>query len=206
MKLNIYKKLLLIQNELKAPKGKTNTFGKYKYRSCEDILEALKPVSLKHGCLCFISDEIIAVDNRFYVKATITIVNCDEPTEQITISAMAREADKKRGMDDSQITGTASSYARKYACNGLFLIDDTKDADTDEHHKEKKARVKKEETIIFIAQNYKPLQSLIKESTGSEPGDYTDFLQKKYKMNNWSRQDADRFIKKVKAGEITPFE
>ena len=128
------KELIRIQKELKAPKGQLNKFGNYKYRSCEDILEAVKP--LLKECVLTLSDEIIEVGGRIYVKATASLIESE--SSAIKISAFAREAENKKGMDDSQITGTASSYARKYALNGLFLIDDTKDADTDEHTKQTK--------------------------------------------------------------------
>lgn len=120
-------KLRQIQFKLKAPKGQLNKFGNYHYRSCEDILEAVKPLLEEFGCLLTISDDIQMIGDRIYVKATATI---DDGENQYSVSAFAREAATKKGMDDSQITGTASSYARKYALNGLFLIDDTKDADT----------------------------------------------------------------------------
>ena len=120
-----------IQAELKAPKGQYNSFGKYKYRSCEDIVEAAKPVLFKHGCHLNLSDEMVQVGDRIYVKAIATVLNGDVVIG--TSTAFARESFDKKGMDDSQITGTASSYARKYALNGLFAIDDTKDADTNEH-------------------------------------------------------------------------
>ena len=128
--MNIYEKLLNVQTELKAPKGQFNAFGKYKYRSCEDILEALKPVLNKYKLTFFINDEIVKVNNRNYVKATITIINIEKPDEQIKVSALAREEETKKGMDGSQITGASSSYARKYALNGMFMIDDTKDSDS----------------------------------------------------------------------------
>ena len=124
------KKLINIQHDLKAPKGNYHSFGKYKYRSCEDILEAVKPLLAREECTLTITDDIIQVGDRFYIKATARIT---DGTETVEVSAMAREAAEKKGMDDSQVTGTASSYARKYALNGLFLIDDTKDADTDEY-------------------------------------------------------------------------
>ncbi len=124
------KELLAIQAELKAPKGQYNSFGKYKYRSAEDILEAVKPLLLKNGCTMTLSDELINIGDRYYVKATAKITSKDE---SVAVTALAREPEDKKGMDSSQITGTASSYARKYALNGLFLIDDTKDADTDEY-------------------------------------------------------------------------
>lgn len=136
--MNIYEKLLNVQTELKTPKGQFNAFGKYKYRSCEDILEALKPVLNKYKLTFFINDEIVEVNNRNYVKATITIINIEKPDEQIQTSALAREEETKKGMDGSQITGASSSYARKYALNGMFMIDDTKDSDsTNTHGKDK---------------------------------------------------------------------
>ena len=118
-------KLAKIQKELKAPKGQLNKFGGYNYRSCEDILEAVKP--LLDGAILTLQDEIINIGNRFYVKATATFT---DGTYTHSVTAMAREPETKKGMDESQITGMASSYARKYALNGLFCIDDTKDADT----------------------------------------------------------------------------
>lgn len=126
------KELITIQKELKAPKGNYNSFGKYKYRSCEDILEAVKPLLHREGCTLTLSDEPMLVGDRYYIKATATI---HKDAEHISVTGYAREEKDKKGMDESQITGTASSYARKYALNGLFLIDDTKDADTDEYHK-----------------------------------------------------------------------
>lgn len=116
-----------IQQELKAPKGQRNSFGNYNYRSCEDILEALKPILAKHGAAIVLADEVMEIGGRVYVKATATL-KTQEGSE--TATAFAREPQVKKGMDESQITGATSSYARKYALNGLFGIDDTKDADT----------------------------------------------------------------------------
>ena len=121
-----------IQNELKAPKKRTNSFGGYKYRSCEDILEAVKPLLKKYDVTLTISDTIEEIGGRVYVKATAELRN-GENIGGYSVTAYARESELKKGMDDSQITGAASSYARKYALNGLFLIDDSKDADTDEY-------------------------------------------------------------------------
>jgi len=130
-------KLVQIQKTLKAPKGQLNRFGNFRYRSCEDILEAVKP--LLDGAQLIISDSIEVVEGgRVYVKATVTI---SDSTESVSVSAYAREAAVKKGMDDAQITGSASSYARKYALNGLFLIDDTKDVDT-QNNSAKVAEVK----------------------------------------------------------------
>ena len=120
-------KLSQIQSEVKAPKGQFNSFGKYHYRSCEDIVEAVKPILNKHGFALLLTDEVVEVGGRVYVKATATIT---DGKESYAATAFAREEETKKGMDASQITGTASSYARKYALNGLFAIDDTKDADT----------------------------------------------------------------------------
>lgn len=126
-------KLAKIQRELKAPKDMKNSFGGYNYRSAESILEAVKP--LLDGAILTLEDDILLVGNRFYIKATATF---QDGNYVKTTTAFAREPESKKGMDDSQITGTASSYARKYALNGLFCIDDNKDADTDEYHEQTK--------------------------------------------------------------------
>ena len=124
----------LAQSELKAPKNQYNSFGKYSYRSCEDILEAAKPVCAKYGLLLTVSDEIVHEGDRYYIKATACLYDAQGGSDEVvSATAFAREALDKKGMDDSQITGTASSYARKYALNGLFCIDDTKDADTQDN-------------------------------------------------------------------------
>lgn len=127
---SLTEKLITIQKELKAPKSQFNSFGKYKYRSAEDILEAVKPLNAKQGLLLTLTDEPILVGDWHYIKATATIT---DGQKSIDVTAYARESENKKGMDHSQVTGTASSYARKYALNGLYLIDDTKDADTDEY-------------------------------------------------------------------------
>ena len=126
--MNVYEKLIAIQSELKAPKNQYNNFGKYAYRNCEDILEALKPLLKEHKSTIYISDEIVTVLERFYVKATVTFIDA-ETGEKIINTAYAREEESKKGMDGSQVTGASSSYARKYALNGMFAIDDTKDSD-----------------------------------------------------------------------------
>lgn len=135
------KQLVAIQSKLKAPKSQYNSFGKYKYRNCEDILEAVKPLLAENDSSLTICDEMVEVGGRIYVKATATLTS---PIGSVSASAFAREADNKKGMDEAQLTGATSSYARKYALNGLFAIDDTKDADsTNTHGKEpSKAPVK----------------------------------------------------------------
>ena len=138
---DVYEMLTLVQNELKAPKKQRNSFGNYNYRNCEDIQEAVKPLLLKYECSLFLDDDLVVMGTRHYVKAIATFVY---KFERITVNGFAREEEIKKGMDGSQITGSSSSYARKYALNALFLIDDTKDSDsTNTHGKEepKKATV-----------------------------------------------------------------
>ena len=128
-------KLMMIQSELKAPKNQRNNFGKYNYRNCEDILNALKPHLMKYKCVVLLTDDLVLIGDRFYIKATAKLVD-SESDNTISVNAYAREEEVKKGMDSSQITGSASSYARKYALNGLFAIDDTKDSDFTNNGKE----------------------------------------------------------------------
>lgn len=191
-------KLALIQKELKAPKSNFNSFGKYKYRSCEDILEAVKPLLAKNGCFLTLSDDIVMVGDRIYVKATATY---REGKEELIVTAFAREEAEKKGMDASQVTGTASSYARKYALNGLFLIDDTKDADTDEYAQEtqkkpaKKAEQKpaKAEPIDTEKLMITPLQKakLLRLMTETE---WENTVIKNGKPEKWTREQAEKWI------------
>ena len=143
-------KLVNIQAELKAPKNQVNSFGKYKYRSAEDIIEAVKPILFKHQTALLISDEIVHVADRVYVKATAMLI--DETNEELPIKVYgwAREEEVKKGMDAAQITGSASSYARKYALNGLFAIDDTKDADSTNEHKDEVGEEKRMKLIALL--------------------------------------------------------
>ena len=163
--------LLQIQQALKVPKGQKNTFGGYQYRSCEDILEALKPCLDDSECVLVITDDVIDVGGRIYIKATCTL---SDSTRGViaTNQAFAREPLSKKGMDESQITGTASSYARKYALNGMFLIDDTKDADSNEQAEElKKPRVphdkhlEKEMLAMSKAESIDRLKILARDAT-----------------------------------------
>lgn len=128
-------KLMRIQTEVKAPKSLHNSFGNFNYRSAEAICEAVKPFLRKEECSLLLSNEIVEVGGRVYVRATATLYD-NETGKSVSVSAMARECAEKKGMDESQITGSASSYARKYALNGLLLLDDTKDADTDEQRRQ----------------------------------------------------------------------
>lgn len=142
-------KLITIQQELKAPKKQFNKFGNYKYRSCEDILEAVKPLVTNAGCALTIEDEVVMIGERYYIKATATITDIKDNTS-ISVSAFAREPEDKKGSDVSQITGAASSYARKYCLNGLFLIDDTKDADVTNTQKKTAASAKSTDSDALI--------------------------------------------------------
>ena len=130
---NVYTKLVEVQSKLKAPKSQFNKFGNYAYRNCEDILEALKPILNQVKAVVNISDEVVLIGERYYIKATVKFID-GETGDVIEASAMAREEESKKGMDSSQLTGSTSSYARKYALNGLFAIDDTKDSDTTNTH------------------------------------------------------------------------
>lgn len=186
--MSVIEKLAAVQRELKAPKGQYNSFGKYKYRSCEDILEALKPVLGKHGCAVTLSDEVVQVGERFYIRATASIMDC-ESGERAFNTAFAREDADKKGMDGSQITGTASSYARKYALNGLFLIDDTKDADTDAYHEQTTGEKPKEDPKIAAA---KAKANEVKRMLVKIMGDKTAAAQL---WNEKYKQDANDIVK-----------
>ena len=160
MSEELIKALGEVQYNLKAPKGQVNSFGHYNYRSCEDILEAVKPLLHEAGLTLTLSDDVIAVGNRIYVKATATVTN---GTDSVSNTAFAREAETKKGMDDSQVTGTASSYARKYALNGLLCIDDTKDADTEEYQRRTQS---KQSQPIMCDLCHKPIKPMAKRGGG----------------------------------------
>ena len=185
-----------IQQELKAPKGQYNNFGKYNYRSCEDILEAVKPLLKEHKATLVLNDTIEVIGDRYYVKATATFKPGGDG-EPIAVSAFAREPEEKRGMDDSQVTGTASSYARKYALNGLFLIDDTKDADTDEYAKTtKKAEKKAEPSADYKLSFQEVREKLATIDTIDDLNKYWTDLHLSEKQANILKKDfADRKAK-----------
>lgn len=158
------KKLLTIQSKLKAPKGQYNNFGKYHYRSCEDIVEAVKPILVEQNCLLTLSDELVNVGERYYIKATATIKDL-ETNESESVTAFAREEENKKGMDGSQITGASSSYARKYALNGLFAIDDNRDSDSTNTHGNngKKSNADALKQLEYKLNKYKDAESLDKD-------------------------------------------
>lgn len=149
--MGIYDKLLAIQSELHAPKGQHNDYGNYYFRSCEDILEAVKPICQKYGTVLTLVDDVAQVGTRYYIKATARLVDI-ETGEAQEARAYAREGESKKGMDDSQVSGSASSYARKYALNGLFCIDDAKDADTNAYT----AQTRKEQKNTNSQRNANP--------------------------------------------------
>ena len=161
--MNIYEKLLSVQGKLKAPKSQYNDFGHYSYRNAEDILEAVKPLCNEVKALVLLTDEIKIIGERFYVEATAKFVDC-EKADVIEVKASAREEENKKGMDGSQVTGASSSYARKYALNGLFAIDDTKDSDStnkgDSTKNEPKKAEKKETKPEVKAEEEKPAMTL----------------------------------------------
>lgn len=181
-------KLVEIQAELKAPKNQFNKFGNYAYRSCEDIVEAVKPLLKKHNADLFLSDEIEVKGDRYYVKATATF-KCGD--EVVVATASARESESRKGMDDSQITGAASSYARKYALNGLFLIDDNKDADTNEARYESEGRARP-----APAQSVSDEQK--QEMTKWKDGTFTKEELDKFKAD-WNKPGLAERFNKMKA-------
>ena len=176
----LHEKIIIIQANLKAPKNQFNSFGKYKYRSCEDILEGVKPLLNEWGLQQTISDSIVNVGDRYYIEATVTVSDGDK---DVSVKALAREPQNKKGMDESQITGTASSYARKYALNGMWLIDDTKDGDTDEHQKQKS----KPSKPVLNSNNPKWEDVVHKVATGTD----ITTVKKHYTI---SEKDAEKLI------------
>lgn len=176
----IYKKLNIVQSKMKAPKNLFNSFGKYKYRNAESILEAFKPHGKELGLVLMLNDSVEQVGDRVYIKATATLIDIED-NSRTEVSALAREPLSKKGMDDSQVSGATSSYARKYCLNGLFLLDDTKDADTDEYRTQ--------------AENQYNAQKPQKVSE----------VQAKSLMNVISKKglDADDFLSRVGADDIS---
>ena len=169
---SLRKKLLSIQSELKAPKNQFNKFGGYNYRSCEDILESVKPLLAKYDVTMRICDDMVMIGNRIYVKATVVLTDGQNSIEN---SAFAREEETKKGMDGSQITGASSSYARKYALNGLFLIDDTKDSDaTNTHGKDVKKLTDEQYDTIFDLFDEKALPAMLNYFEVKEVSDLTE--------------------------------
>ena len=187
--MRINRVLLNIQTKLKAPKSQFNKFGKYYYRNCEDILEAVKPLLAEEGCTLYIKDEIVNINDRYYIKATVTLVDI-ETGQSIYTTAYAREEEVKKGMDSSQITGASSSYARKYALNGLFCIDDTKDSDTTNvGDKEKGKSIEEDnEEIKRLEKAISSIDTLVKQlqKDGVEKAAIAEVIKKHHSTANYN--------------------
>ena len=196
--MGINEKLMRIQTQIKAPKNLYNSFGKYKYRNAEGICEAVKPFLEKENVSLILLDDIMAVGNRIYVKAIAKLTD-NENGESVEVTAFARESETKKGMDDSQITGTASSYARKYALNGLFLLDDTKDADTDEYHNQTKYQQanEKEPTITSEQVGKLKLEMLRTGATEKYICDY-------YKLDKLIDMTQEQYVNAMETFKNTP--
>lgn len=196
-KVTIYKKLLNIQKELNVPKGQYNKFGGYSYRNAEDILNAIKPLLWENECTAFFRKDVIEqVGDRYYLVATFDFVDISTG-EKITVEARAREEEKKKGMDASQITGAASSYARKYALNGIFLIDDAKDADTNEYQKQQKqgANTKQQKQYINdnqLQQIYNGINQLA-QMTNQNPDIVASGILVRYSINDFRAVPTEHF-------------
>lgn len=186
-------KIVSIQTELKAPKGQYNSFGKYNYRSCEDILEGVKPLTAKYGVILTIQDGIELIGDRYYVKATATITDGEN---SISSSAYARESLEKKGMDASQVTGATSSYARKYALNGLLCIDDTKDADTMDNSQKKNTATQQPQKKEHPPQYYE-FVDLVKVK-GIAPADVTQYIAAEFKKPKLGLLDEFELVAALK--------
>lgn len=196
-KVTIYKKLLNIQKELNVPKGQYNKFGGYSYRNAEDILNAIKPLLWENECTAFFRKDVIEqVGDRYYLVATFDFVDISTG-EKITVEARAREEEKKKSMDASQITGAASSYARKYALNGIFLIDDAKDADANEYQKQQKqgANTKQQKQYINdnqLQQIYNGINQLA-QMTNQNPDIVASGILVRYNINDFRAVPTEHF-------------
>ena len=187
---NIMKELIEIQKRLNAPKNQFNSFGKYHYRNTESILEAVKPLLKEFGLAIVIEDNIEEKGSRIYVCATVKLINTDEPTETIITKAYAREAEQKKGMDSSQVTGATSSYARKYALSGMFAIDDNKDPDTDEYtHTNNRSET--QENSNGKTRAMKELVDFTKAKK-IDPVAVTQTIQEQFKKSNSKELDEDQ--------------
>ena len=188
---NVYLKLVEDQNRLKAPKNQFNKFGNYAYRNCEDILEALKPILAEVKAVVNMSDEVVLVGERYYIKATVKFIDA-ETGEVVEASAMAREEENKKGMDSSQLTGSTSSYARKYALNGLFAIDDTKDSDTTNTHGKEDSK----SNVITLTDKQLNRMYAIAKVGGYDKVKVDRLINQKYskKANEMTKEEYDNVV------------
>lgn len=190
--LKLHERLLNVQHKLKAPKGQYNKFGNFNYRSAEDILEAVKPLNFENGLTLTISDEVKEVSGRIYVVAVATVT---DGTDSISVQALAREPENRKGMDESQITGATSSYARKYALNGLYAIDDNKDSDNENNNKnEKNKEDDSSKELILLVSKY--LEKL--ESMGVERKVVVDYICETYKVKQILEVAPNKLIGELK--------
>lgn len=194
MELNIREKLAKIQEELDVPKKQWNKFGEFWFRSCEDILEASKPVCKKYNTCLTLQDELVELNGKVYIKGIATLLDYDS-NEEIINCAYARESEIKKGMDASQLTGTASSYARKYALNGLFCLDDTKDADTDEFKKTLSETEEKQE-VKATSKQLQLIQELFKDDVENLKNIMNKYA--KTKITELTVKEASEIIKEKK--------
>lgn len=193
--MNIYEKLLNVQNKLKAPKSQFNKFGGYNFRNCEDILEAAKPLCKEVNAVAWLTDEIVMVGDRYYIKATATFLDV-ESGESIIANGYAREEESKKGMDGSQVTGASSSYARKYALNGLFDIDDAKDSDTTNTHGKEEAPKEQPAPAETPKKQPTPRERLIAKL--KEKGiDATAYAKEKGLSNKTTPEEFERLLKEL---------
>ena len=195
--MGINEKLMRIQTQIKAPKNLYNSFGKYNYRNAEGICEAVKPFLEKENVSLILVDDMVAIGNRYYLKATARLLD-NENNESIEVSAFAREPEQKKGMDESQITGTASSYARKYALNGLFLLDDTKDADTDEYHNQTAYQQANDKTTVTSEQVGKLKLEMIRTGATEQ------YICEYYKLNKLIDMTQEQYVNAMGMFKKTP--
>ena len=195
--MGINEKLMRIQTQIKAPKNLYNSFGKYNYRNAEGICEAVKPFLEKENVSLILVDDMVAIGNRYYLKATARLLD-NENNESIEVSAFAREPEQKKGMDESQITGTASSYARKYALNGLFLLDDAKDADTDEYHKQTAYQQANNKTTVTSEQVGKLKVEMLRTGATEQ------YICEYYKLNKLIDMTQEQFVNAMEMFKKTP--
>lgn len=199
-----YSKLIKVQATLNAPKGQYNSFGKYSYRSCEDIMGAVKPLLAEQGLVQFVSDKVVMIGDRYYVEATVTVT--DGNTSH-SVSALARESLTKKGMDDAQVTGSTSSYARKYALNGMYNIDDTKDADTNEYREH--AKNKANQQVKQQATGFSPDECLSSFTSFASSSDLDQLKQAfgncwKSLANHKEHQAKAKEVYDLRTQELTP--
>lgn len=199
--MTIYEKLSAIQSELKAPKSQYNSFGKYNYRNCEDILEAVKPLCAKYKAVSVMGDEVIQIGERYYIKSTARLIDL-ESDGVVENTAYAREEAEKKGMDGSQVTGASSSYARKYALNGLFAIDDTKDSDTTNDGGREATKAEKKAQPVKKAEEFKRMtKSELVQVYGASNAEATiSWFEKKFGI---AFQDWDKDATEAARAKLT---